>query len=76
MKSKLSGTLVALTLILGSGCALSMGGGSGGMGCHDGMIGGGGTAMGPGSTTQDARPMSGCQCGMGDQGMTQDSDTP
>jgi hypothetical protein len=77
MKSKLIGTLVALILILGSGCGLAMGGGGGGMmSHHGGMMGGVGAATGPGSTAQDAGSMSGSQVGMGQQGMSQDSDSP
>ena len=75
MKSKLIGTLVALTLILGSGCAQAMGG-AGGMGGHGGMMGGAGTAMGPGSTPHDTGSMSGSQVGVGQQGMNQDSESP
>ncbi len=74
MKSKLIGTLVALTLILGSGYAQAMGG-AGGMGGHGGMMGGAGTVMGPGSTAHDTGSMSGSQGGMGQQGMNQDSET-
>jgi hypothetical protein len=77
MNNKLIGTLVALTLILGSGCGLAMGGGAGGMmSHHGGMMGGAGTVMGPGSTTQDTGSMSGSQVGMSQQGMDQDSDSP
>jgi len=70
MKSKLIETLVALTLILGSG------GYAQAMGSHDGTTGGAGTAMGPGSMTHDTGSMSGPQGGMGQQGMNPDSDTP
>ena len=77
MNNKLIGTLVALTLILGSGCGLAMGGGAGGMTSHHGgMMGGVGAATGPGSTAHDTESMSGSQGGMGQQGISQESDSP
>lgn len=77
MKRKLLGTLVALTLILGSGCGLAMGGGAGGvMTHHGGMMGGAGTAMGPGSAPHDTGSMSGSHGGMGQEGMSQESSSP
>jgi hypothetical protein len=76
MKIKLIGTLVALTLILGGGFTLAMGGGAGEIGDHGDVMIGIGTAMGPGSTAHDAGSMGDSQVGMGQQGMNHDSDSP
>jgi len=70
MKSKLIGTLVALTLILGNG------GYAQAMGVLGGSPGGTGTSMGPGSMPNDTGSMSLNQGGMGSQRMDQDTGTP
>ena len=72
MKSKLVGTLVALTLILGIGCVHDVEG-TGGMGGHCELMGGERTVMTSGATAQDSGSMSGFQVGMRQQGINQES---
>jgi hypothetical protein len=75
MKSKLAGTLVALTVILGIGCVHDVEG-TGGMGGHCDIMGGEGTVMGSGTTAEDTGSMSGFQVGMRQQGINQESGRP
>ena len=72
MKSKLAGTLVALTVILGIGCVHDVEG-TGGMGGHCHMMGGEGTLMGSATTAQDTGSMSGPRVGMRQQAIYQES---
>jgi len=74
MKTKAIGSLLALVLVLGIGYAQAVGGPGAMMSHHGGMMGGAGTAMGPGSATHDHGSTGSSQREIGHERMTQDSD--